>query len=93
MDAKFCPFRLNIYVDGPGGIGKTPFCRYIAQTMFSAYDTPHFPVSNDKRVTFDEYDGEPCLLWNDMGLADFVDQFTPNGAYKIFDPHLDKKTQ
>lgn len=90
MDAPPCPFRLNIYVDGPGGIGKSSFCEYIAQAMFRASDDPFFVIGNDERVTFDGYDGQPCIIWDDMRVTDFIRQFGSNGAFRILDPHPKK---
>lgn len=90
MDAPPCPFRLNIYVDGPGGIGKSSFCEYIAQAMFRASDDPFFCIGNDERVTFDGYDGQPAIIWDDMRVTDFVRQFGSNGAFRILDPHPKK---
>ena len=31
LDQSPCPFRLNIYVEGPGGAGKGALCECIAQ--------------------------------------------------------------
>ena len=87
MDAPPCPFRLNIYVDGPGGIGKSAFCEYIAQAMFQSVDDPYFCIGNDERVTFDGYDGQPAIIWDDMRVTDFIHQFGSNGAYRLLDPH------
>ena len=93
MDAPPCPFRLNIYVDGPGGIGKSAFCEYIAQSLFSFVDDPFFHVGNDERVTFDGYDGEPVIIWDDMRAIDFIKHFGNNGTFRLFDPHPKKMAE
>lgn len=93
MDTDPCSFRINIYVDGPGGIGKSSFCEYIAQAMFPTYDTPFFNIGNDERVTFDGYDGEPAIIWDDMRVVDFVRKFGANGAYRVLDMHPKKQAQ
>ncbi len=87
------PLRLTIYVDGNSGLGKSSFCRAIAETLFSDCEHAYFSIGNDERVTFDGYDGEPCIIWNDMRVTDFITRFTPQGTYKIFDTHPDKEAQ
>ena len=93
LDAEPCPFRMNIYVDGPGGIGKSSFCEYIAQSMFQGVDDPYFTIGNDERVTFDGYDGQPAIIWDDVRVTDFIRQFGSNGAFRILDPHPKKIAQ
>lgn len=51
-----CPFRMNIYIDGPGSVGKSAFSEYLAETMFPNYDHPYFAIGGDDRVTFDGYE-------------------------------------
>ena len=93
LDAEPCPYRMNIYVDGPGGIGKTSFCRYIAQSMFKDSDSPYFVIGNDDRVTFDGYDGQPVIIWDDARVASLVRQFGTDGVFRLLDPHPDKDAQ
>ena len=93
LDAAPCPYRMNIYVDGPGGIGKTSFCRYIAQSMFKDADSPYFVIGNDDRVTFDGYDGQPVIIWDDARVASLVRQFGTDGVFRLLDPHPDKDAQ
>lgn len=93
FDSEPCPFRMNIYVDGPAGIGKSSMCRYIAESMFGAYDNPYFSIGNDERVSFDGYDGEPAIIWNDFRVTDFIQQFKPQGTYRLLDTHPGKEAQ
>lgn len=93
LDSPPCPFRLNIYVDGPGGTGKSSFCRYIAQTMFKNTDSPYFRIGNDARVTFDGYDGQPAIIWDDMRAVSLIKQFGREGVFRLFDPHPDQDAQ
>ena len=93
LDAPPCPFRITIYVEGEGGIGKSSFCRYMAEEMAKDFDNPYFPIGNDHRVTFDGYDGEPVIIFNDMRASDFISRFGSSGTYKILDSHPDKEAQ
>ena len=93
LDAPPPSLRLTIYVDGPGGIGKSSFCEYLAQSMFPGVKHPYFCIGNDDRVTFDGYDGEPAIIWDDMRVTDFIKKFGSNGTYKVLDPHPRKDAQ
>ena len=93
MDKEPCPFRINIYIDGPGGMGKSSFCEYIAQVLFQGVDDPYFVVGNDERVTFDGYDGQPIIIWDDWRVTDFIQRFNPQGTYRILDPHPKKLSE
>lgn len=88
-----CPFRLNIYVDGGSGMGKSSFCEALAQSMFPAYDRPSFVIGNDERVTFDGYDGEPVIIWEEMRSSDFIFRFTRKGTLTLFDTHPKPQSQ
>ena len=82
-----CPFRVNIYVDGDGGLGKNSLCEYIAQALFPDVDRPYFAVGNDSRVAFDGYDGEPVIIWDDWRSSDFIAHFSRKGAFNLLDSH------
>ena len=93
LDQPPCGFRLVVYVDGPGGIGKTSFCRYIAQAFFPNEDSPYFAVGNDERVTFDGYDGEPVVIFNEVRASGLIKQFGREGVFRLLDPYPDKDAQ
>lgn len=93
LDAAPCPFRMNIYVDGPGGMGKTAFCRFLAEMMFPDADSAYFTIGNDERVTFDGYDGEPVILWDDVRIGKLIRQFGREGVFRLLDPHPAKDAQ
>lgn len=92
MDQPPCPFRLNIYVDGNSGLGKSSFCEAIAESMFPAYEYPYFTLGNDERVTFDGYDGEPVVIWEEKRGADIVKEFG-RGALTLLDTHPKRQSQ
>ena len=93
FDAEPCQLRITIYVDGDSGIGKSSFCQYIAQALFQGNDDPYFCIGGDERVTFDGYDGQPVIIWDDMRASDFIKQFKPQGTYRILDPYPQKIAQ
>ena len=93
LDQPPCPFRMNIYVDGNGGLGKGALCEYIAQALFPEVEKPFFAVGNDVRVAFDGYDGEPVIIWDDYRAAQFIKNFGRGGVFNIFDTHPRQQAQ
>ena len=92
-DQSPCPFRMNIYVDGDGGLGKGALCEYIAQKLFPEVEKPYFTVGNDARVAFDGYDGEPVIIWDDYRAAHFIKNFGRGGVFNLFDTHPRQQAQ
>ena len=93
LDQPPQPFRLSIYVDGAGGLGKGSICQYLAERLFPEAERPCFVVGNDPRVAFDGYDGEPVLIWEDYRAYKFISNFTREGTFAIFDSHPKVQSQ
>jgi len=93
LDQPPCPFRMNIYVDGLGGLGKGALCEYIAQKLFPDVEKPFFVVGNDARVAFDGYDGEQVIIWDDYRAAQFIKNFGRGATFNIFDTHPRQQAQ
>lgn len=93
LDQPPQPFRISIYVDGPGGLGKGSICQYIGERLFPNAERPCFVVGNDPKVAFDGYDGEPVLIWEDYRAYKFISQFTREGTFAIFDSHPKVQSQ
>ena len=61
--------RINYYVEGSGGIGKGLISRALARALIDRDnllkdDEIFFEVGAD-RTSFEGYDGQPVLIWND----------------------------
>ncbi|MCM1166726.1 MAG: replication protein [Lachnospiraceae bacterium] len=85
-------YRLNFYVEGKGGIGKGLMSHAIAHLFVSVLGLPEDIDDEDliceiggKGVSFDKYDGQPIIIWNDKRAGDFVGEFGRN-IFNIFDP-------
>lgn len=80
--------RLNYYVDGPGGIGKNTASRALAKSLYPdlADCDCYFEVGGDK-VSFDGYDGQPVIIWNDRRARGFISTFGREETFDIFDSH------
>lgn len=85
--APMPPLRINYYVDGLGGIGKNTASRALAKSLFPDYQGQcFFEVGGDK-VSFEGYDGEPVIIWNDRRAAGFISAFGREETFDIFDSH------
>lgn len=70
--AMFCPMpkvRLNFYIEGRGGVGKGLASKALARALIDKDNTMKdseifFEVGSDND-TFEGYDGQPVIIWND----------------------------
>lgn len=70
-------YRLNIYVEGAGGMGKDTLCRCLAQSFFPELDFDDCCYSvGAKNVALDKYDGQPVIIWSDQRAASLLNTFS-----------------
>ena len=64
--AEIPKFRINYYIDGKGGIGKNVASKALAKSLYPELsdDDLYFEVGGNN-VSFDGYDGQPVIIWND----------------------------
>lgn len=78
-------WRINYYIDGLGGMGKDTCTRALAKALaikFNLHDvneetdlSDYVFTVGDGAVTFDGYDGQPIIIWNDMTAIDLITRF------------------
>lgn len=71
------PFRLNLYIEGSGGVGKDLMAKSIARSMYPDIldlDEVVFEVGADG-VSFDGYDGQPVIIWADVRAGELIGKF------------------
>lgn len=80
--------RLNLYVDGAGGIGKNTCCKALAKCLYPDFEDAncYFEIGGDN-VTFDGYDGQPVIIWNDVRAGTLISRFGRSEVFDIFDSH------
>lgn len=83
--------RLTIYVEGNSDSGKTNFCRLFAKCNFPDYDDPYFEAGKDERVTFEGYDGQPVVIFNEARPDVLIKKFGYDGLYSLLDPFPGKE--
>lgn len=76
--------RINFYIEGKGGIGKGSCSKLLAKALMPQLDIEDsvFTVGGSN-VTFEGYDGEPIMIWNDRRAINFLMDF--GGREKVFD--------
>lgn len=80
--------RLNYYVCGNGGEGKSFFSRAVARALFPnlTRDEEIFFVVGANNVAFEGYDGQPVVIWDDCRAYELLKLCGGRGnLFKIFD--------
>ena len=77
--------RSNYYISGAGGAGKTVAAKALARSLFPDIpDEKLFFVIGDKKVAFDDYNGEPVIIWDDWRPEELLSTFDRGLVWKIF---------
>ena len=93
--------RINIYISGQGGIGKGLASRALARQFARTYevmedledDALFYEVGADGS-TFEGYDGQPVIIWNDCRSYELFKKLgTREAIYNIFETHPTKQRQ
>ena len=90
------PLRLNYYICGSGGVGKGLFSRGVSRLLFPnlEYDNDIFFEIGGDNVTFEGYDGQPVIIWNDCRSVDLLNKLGGReNVFNVFDPHPTKQKQ
>lgn len=87
--APLPPLRTCFYVSGKGGIGKGILCRALARSLTAGIEDEQAAIftAGGAGVAFQEYDGQPVVIFNDRRAIDFITEFGSRQAvYDMFDP-------
>lgn len=70
------PIRINIYIDGSGRVGKDVTSFGIARSWYPELsDRECFHFIGGKNVAFEDYDGQPVIIWSDRRAEQFLEEF------------------
>ena len=84
--------RINYYIEGAGGIGKGLISRALARALVDRDnvmkdDEIFFEVGAD-RTSFEGYDGQPVLIWNDCRATTLLQKLDGReNVFNVFDPY------
>lgn len=84
--------RINYYIEGSGGIGKGLISRALARALIDRDnvmkdDEIFFEVGAD-RTSFEGYDGQPVLIWNDCRATTLLTKLDGReNVFNVFDPY------
>lgn len=92
--------RMNFYISGEGGLGKGLLSRALGRILaqmvnpeLTEVDEMFFSVGADN-ATFEGYDGQPVIIWNDCRALEMFQILKSRGnIFEIFDTHPIKKRQ
>lgn len=62
---------INVYVYGDGGHGKDLLAKALARSLAPDAKLPFFHVHGE-HVSFEGYDGEPVIIWEDKRVSDML---------------------
>lgn len=90
--------RINYYIYGNGGVGKGLTSRALARALFPDMadkdDCEIFFEIGADNVSFEGYDGQPVIIWNDMRSGDLIKKLKSRGnVFNVFDTHPRKIIQ
>ena len=86
--AQMPPLRINIYIDGAGGIGKNTASKALARSLYPGLESEdtYFEVGGEN-TSFEGYDGQPVVIWNDFRAVDLIMRFGRGELFDMFDSH------
>lgn len=88
--------RINYYISGRGGLGKGLCSRALARSLFPDIkqdDELYFEVGANGS-TFEGYDGQPVIIWNDCRAIDLLTILNGRGnVFNVLDTHPTKARQ
>lgn len=88
--------RINYYVSGRGGLGKGLCSRALARSLFPNIkeDDELFFIVGNGNATFEGYDGQPVIIWDDMRAVDLLTVLGGRGnVFNVLDTHPTKQRQ
>jgi ABC-type dipeptide/oligopeptide/nickel transport system ATPase component len=89
--AQLPPYRMNFYITGGSGTGKSLSSRALAKTLIDPEnmlkDEEVFFTVGQGASMFAGYDGQPVIIWDDLRAMDLLKQFNnnPGAVFNLFD--------
>ena len=89
------PCRINIYLEGPGGIGKDLLAKALARTLVPGdwepgVRDPFFAVGGDN-VSWEGYDGQQVVIIEEARAGALIKKFGRNELFQFLSPFPTKQ--
>lgn len=79
--------RMTFYISGKGGVGKDLLARGLARQMFPNQDDDEvFFEVGAKGAEFENYDGQPVIIWSDVRAYDLLTRWGRGNLLTMLDP-------
>ena len=88
--------RINFYISGKGGMGKGLMSKGLARSLFPLLkdDEEIFFEVGAEGTTFEGYDGQPVIIWNDCRAIALIHKLGDRGnVFDVFDPVGSRRRQ
>lgn len=91
--AKPVQLRMNYYIEGIGGVGKGLISKAIAKALVDPngeieYDDDIYFEVGANNTTFEGYDGQPVIIWNDFRASTLLHTLGGReNVFNVFDPY------
>lgn len=90
-NAELPPSRINFYISGSSGTGKSIASMALARRLVGAGpeipDEEVFFIVGGKKVSYDGYDGQPVIIYEDCRASNLLSELGGTGnVFQVFDP-------
>ena len=83
--------RLNIFIEGPSGRGKSSLATMLARYLYSDLtESEAYFVAGKKGVRFDDYSYQPVIVWDDVRSGEMLEDFGREGMLNLLEIHPKK---
>ncbi len=84
--------RINYYIDGPSGRGKTTLAEMLARVLVpDLEDYEAYCEVGEPGVRFQNYDYQPVLIWEDVRAGQLISEFGREGVLNLLETHPRKR--
>lgn len=78
--------RINYYIYGASGSGKSTMSRYLAKSLFpDLQDFECYYTAGAVGVRFDDYEYQPVIIWEDVRAEDLLKEYKREGILNLME--------